>query len=124
MRKQIAAANWKMNCTYQQAEKLLDDVLNAINNNGKADVLAVAEGNSFRLIDNSGGTGNLKVQEVGAGKTALDLGLAGINVAANSATGATVQKLHATTRLASRTRSCTATGPPRSREPTPCCSAG
>ncbi len=27
MRKQIAAANWKMNCTYQQAEKLLDDVL-------------------------------------------------------------------------------------------------
>jgi len=29
MRKQIAAANWKMNCTYQQAEKLLDDVLGA-----------------------------------------------------------------------------------------------
>ena len=28
MRKQIAAANWKMNCTYQQAESLLDDVLN------------------------------------------------------------------------------------------------
>lgn len=27
MRKQIAAANWKMNLTYQQAEKLLDDVL-------------------------------------------------------------------------------------------------
>lgn len=26
MRKQIAAANWKMNLTYQQAEKLLDDV--------------------------------------------------------------------------------------------------
>lgn len=29
MRKQIAAANWKMNCTYQQGEKLLDDVLKA-----------------------------------------------------------------------------------------------
>jgi triosephosphate isomerase len=27
MRKQIAAANWKMNCSYQQAEKLLDEVL-------------------------------------------------------------------------------------------------
>jgi triosephosphate isomerase len=27
MRKQIAAANWKMNLTYQQAEKLLDEVL-------------------------------------------------------------------------------------------------
>jgi triosephosphate isomerase len=29
MRKQIAAANWKMNCTYKQGEKLLDDILNA-----------------------------------------------------------------------------------------------
>lgn len=29
MRKQIAAANWKMNCTYQQGEKLLSDILNA-----------------------------------------------------------------------------------------------
>ncbi|MDP9229464.1 MAG: triose-phosphate isomerase [Bacteroidota bacterium] len=29
MRKQIAAANWKMNQTYQQAEKLLDDVFEA-----------------------------------------------------------------------------------------------
>src|SRR5215470_16495481 len=27
MRNQIAAANWKMNCTYQDAEKLLDDIL-------------------------------------------------------------------------------------------------
>jgi triosephosphate isomerase len=27
MRRQIAAANWKMNCSYQQAEKLLDDIL-------------------------------------------------------------------------------------------------
>jgi triosephosphate isomerase len=29
MRKQIAAANWKMNLTFQQGEKLLDDVINA-----------------------------------------------------------------------------------------------
>ena len=29
MRKQIAAANWKMNLTYQQGEKLLDDILGA-----------------------------------------------------------------------------------------------
>lgn len=28
MRKQIAAGNWKMNCTYRQAEMLLNDVLN------------------------------------------------------------------------------------------------
>ena len=29
MRKQIAAANWKMNCTFQQGEKLLDGILGA-----------------------------------------------------------------------------------------------
>lgn len=29
MRKQIAAANWKMNMTYQQGEKLLDEILEA-----------------------------------------------------------------------------------------------
>ncbi len=29
MRKQIAAANWKMNLTYQDGEKLLDDILDA-----------------------------------------------------------------------------------------------
>jgi triosephosphate isomerase len=29
MRKQIAAANWKMNKTYEEAEKLLDDILKA-----------------------------------------------------------------------------------------------
>src|SRR5438128_7568806 len=29
MRKQIAAANWKMNLTYQQGENLIDDILSA-----------------------------------------------------------------------------------------------
>ena len=29
MRKQIAAANWKMNLTFQQGEKLLDEILHA-----------------------------------------------------------------------------------------------
>src|SRR5258708_9106962 len=29
MRKQVAAANWKMNLTFQQGEKLLDDILQA-----------------------------------------------------------------------------------------------
>src|SRR5689334_14105216 len=29
MRKQIAAANWKMNLTYQQGEKLVDEILEA-----------------------------------------------------------------------------------------------
>ncbi len=43
MRKQIAAANWKMNCTYQQAEKLLVEVLQADVNmsNGSEVIFAV-----------------------------------------------------------------------------------
>lgn len=39
MRKQIAAANWKMNLTFQQGEKLLDDILDAnieLNNHQQA----------------------------------------------------------------------------------------
>jgi flagellar hook-associated protein 2 len=39
------------------------------------------------------------VQELGGGQTALDLGLAGINVAANAATGADVLSLHNGTKL-------------------------
>ena len=81
--------------------RTVDDVLHAINNNLTANVTAVADGDSFRLIDNSGGTGNLRVQEVGTGQTALDLGLAGINVAANEATGADVLALHTGTKLSS-----------------------
>jgi len=30
MRKQIAAANWKMNLTIQQAETLMDDLLKSV----------------------------------------------------------------------------------------------
>lgn len=40
MRKQIAAANWKMNLTYQQGEKLLDEILDAkINLGGDQQVI-------------------------------------------------------------------------------------
>ncbi len=77
----------------------VDDVLDAINNNGIANVSAVVDGDTFKLIDSSGGSGNLRVQELGGGQTALDLGLAGINVAANSATGSDVLTLHDATRL-------------------------
>jgi flagellar hook-associated protein 2 len=81
--------------------RTVDDVLNEINNNADASVAAVVDGDQIRLIDSSGGAGNLKVQEVAGGKTALDLGLAGINVAANEATGADVLSLHAGTKLTS-----------------------
>lgn len=70
--------------------RTVDDVLNAINSNTGTSVTAVANGDSFQLIDNSGGSGNLKVQEVSGGTTAASLGLSGINVNANSATGTDV----------------------------------
>ena len=50
---------------------------------------AAAAGDQLVLRDTSGGTGNLRVQEVSGGTTAADLGLAGINVAADEATGKT-----------------------------------
>jgi flagellar hook-associated protein 2 len=81
--------------------RTVDDVLNSINNNATAQVTAVADGDAIRLVDVSGGSGNLRVQEVSGGKTALDLGLSGINVAASQATGADVFTLHAGTKLAS-----------------------
>jgi flagellar hook-associated protein 2 len=77
----------------------VDDVLEAISNNSDINVTAVAVGDSFKLIDNSGGSGNLKVQEVAGGSTAADLGLAGIDVNANSATGTDVFTLHANTAI-------------------------
>ena len=74
-------------------------MLDAINNNGSANVTAVAVGDRSSSSTASGGTGNLRVQELGGGKTALDLGLAGINVAANEATGADILTLHDGTKL-------------------------
>ena len=79
--------------------RTVDDVLRAINNNTSASVTAAVDGDRLVLTDTSGGSGNLKVQDIGTGKTALDLGLAGINVAANTATGADVFQLHAGTKL-------------------------
>lgn len=65
----------------------VDDVLQAINTADGIAVRAVAEGDHFRLVDESGGSGNLRVQEVAGGTTAASLGLAGINVAASQADG-------------------------------------
>jgi len=74
--------------------RTVDDVLEAINAADGIDVTAVASGDSFRLIDNTGQTlSNLIVSEVSGGTTAADLGLAGINVAASEATGTDVLRL-------------------------------
>ncbi len=72
----------------------VNDVLEAINTQTAVRVLATADGDRLRLTDKSGSTlSNLRVQEVGTGKTAADLGLAEINVAANQATGQDVVRL-------------------------------
>lgn len=71
----------------------IDDVLAAINAAEEIEIEAVAVGDRLRIIDQSGGAGNLRVQEVSGGSTAADLGLAGINVAADSATGSALVEL-------------------------------
>ena len=73
----------------------IDDVLQAINSATGIDVKAEAVGDRIQLTDQSGSTtANLRVQEVGGGTTAAGLGLSGINVAADSATGADVLSLY------------------------------
>ena len=72
----------------------IDDVVAAINNNDSAAVTATIQGDRLKLTDRSGGSGNLRVQEVSGGSTAADLGLGSINVAANSALGSDVLNLH------------------------------
>lgn len=79
----------------------VDDVLKAINSAEGIAVRAVAEGNRLILYDESGGSGNLRVQEVAGGTTAASLGLAGINVAANQAAGQSVVHLASPMLLAS-----------------------
>ena len=81
--------------------RTVDDVLDAINGNTDINVTATAVGDTFKLTDGSGGTGNLKVQEVSSGKTASSLGLAGIDVAGPTATGTDVFTLNAKTLLSS-----------------------
>ncbi len=77
----------------------VDDVLNAINGSTDINVTATVVGDSFKLTDNSGGSGNLKVQDVSGGKTAANLGIDNIDVAANSATGSDVFTLSSKTVL-------------------------
>jgi flagellar hook-associated protein 2 len=66
----------------------LDDVLTAINSATGIKVNAKTEGDRIVISDLTGQTtSNLVVEEVGGGRTAADLGLTGINVGSNTATG-------------------------------------
>jgi len=70
------------------AVQTVDDVLAAITNNDTINVTASVDGGSLVLTDNTGQTAsNLIVREVGSGTTAASLGLSGVNVAADTATG-------------------------------------
>lgn len=71
----------------------VEDVVEAINHADGTSVKAVAQGDHFRLVDSSGGSGNLRVTEVNGGTTAAGLGLAGVNVAADAADGADIVRL-------------------------------
>ncbi|MBI1309941.1 flagellar filament capping protein FliD [bacterium] len=68
----------------------IDDVLNAINDASGINVTASASGGSLVLTDTSGSTSsNLKVEEVGNGTTASDLGILQ-SAGANTLTGSEV----------------------------------
>ncbi|TWU25560.1 flagellar filament capping protein FliD [Bythopirellula polymerisocia] len=79
----------------------IDDVLNTINANSTINVTAKTVGDTIQLVDNTGQSGTLSVQEVNNGKTALDLGLSAISAsgATSVATGNDVFYLHTGTRL-------------------------
>ena len=72
----------------------VDEVIETINAASSINVTASTVGDRFQLTDNTGqSTANLSVTEVSGGSTAADLGLAGIDEAASSATGNDVVKL-------------------------------
>jgi len=76
--------------------RTVDDVLRAVNQNSSINVTLLADGDRFRLMDDTGqSAANLRVQEVGGGRTAANLGLAGIDgtVAADSIAGEDVVRL-------------------------------
>lgn len=77
-----------------------EDVVKAINSTADLRVTAKISGDRIVLSDLTGQTAsNLIVEEVGNGRTAVDLGLSGINVAANSATGEDIAFIGASTRI-------------------------
>lgn len=75
------------------------DVIHAINSQTSVDVTASVKGDRLVLTDQSGGTGVLRVQEVGAGHTAAGLGLLS-SVSANSLEGQDLVRLSTSTALA------------------------
>jgi flagellar hook-associated protein 2 len=72
----------------------VDDVLDAINGATTINVSATTVNGHFHLVDNTGGSSHLRVQEIGSGKTASSLGLAGIDSATGIADGQDILTLY------------------------------
>ncbi len=70
----------------------VDDVVEAVNTASEINVTLEARADHFALVDNTGGSGNLKVEEI-TGGTAASLGLGGVDVAAAEALGSDVFSL-------------------------------
>ncbi|GHT34195.1 hypothetical protein FACS189427_01060 [Planctomycetales bacterium] len=78
----------------------MSDVIDAINNNHTADVWAELDGDKLVISDLSGGTEDVKIQEVSNGRTAASLGFTtGNSTGTGAITGNTIYKLGEGTRL-------------------------
>jgi flagellar hook-associated protein 2 len=71
----------------------ITDVVAAINQSSALAVTASADGRRLRLVDASGGTGTLSIQNVGSGSTATDLGLTTLTQSGNTFTGQDIVRL-------------------------------
>lgn len=72
--------------------RTVDDVIKAVNDASGINVKLQVSGDKFVLTDGTGGSGNLRVQEL-TGTTAASLGLGGIDVAADEVAGQDIFKL-------------------------------
>ena len=76
----------------------VQDILDEINKNITVNVTASVSGDNLVITDNSGGTGNLIVADIGDGHTAADLGIRA-SVAGDTINGSDIISLTADTKL-------------------------
>ena len=76
----------------------LDDVIRKINTQLDANVRAEVDGDHLKLTDRSGGTGRFVVQDLGAGRSAADLGIVA-DVNNSTVAGERIQRLDRVTAL-------------------------
>ncbi len=100
----LTDADGKSSIIDLRTAQTVDDVINAINESSDVDVIASTNGDQFVLTDDSGGSGTLRVQEVGGGSTAESLGLTSLSVNGSEYTGSDVVGLSSNTLLSSLNR--------------------